>query len=143
MEELYELRTYLEQGRYPEALILLGEMEEMSYNDQVNKISSFVEILLLHLIKQRAERRSTRSWDVSIQNSIQKIVSINKRRKSGGYFLRPDELAELIAESYQNALRLASLEAFGGVYSPTELAEMVEPTEIEAEALGLILAAQN
>lgn len=44
MEELNELRSYIEQGKYPEALVLLGEMEEMSYTDKVNKIGSFVEI---------------------------------------------------------------------------------------------------
>ena len=29
MEELREIRTFLEQGRYAEALALVGEMEEM------------------------------------------------------------------------------------------------------------------
>jgi hypothetical protein len=38
MEELYQLRSYLEEGRYPEALILLGELEEMSHEDKVNKL---------------------------------------------------------------------------------------------------------
>jgi hypothetical protein len=50
MEELFELRRYLEQHRYTEALILLGEMEEMSKDDKINKIRSFIIILLLHLI---------------------------------------------------------------------------------------------
>jgi hypothetical protein len=34
-------------------------MEEMSREDKVNKIYSCPEILLLHLIKQRAEQRTT------------------------------------------------------------------------------------
>ena len=30
MEELFELKSHVEQGRYAEALTLIGEMEEMS-----------------------------------------------------------------------------------------------------------------
>ena len=51
MEELLALRRYIELQRYTEALDLLAEMEEMSREDKVNKIYSFAEILLLHLIK--------------------------------------------------------------------------------------------
>ena len=46
MEELFELRSYIEQGRYAEALNLIGEMEEMSRDDKISKIASFLEILL-------------------------------------------------------------------------------------------------
>ena len=42
MEELYELRTYIETGKYQEALLLLDEMEEMSRDDKINRISSFM-----------------------------------------------------------------------------------------------------
>lgn len=52
MEELLELRSYIEQGRYADALVLIGEMEEMSRDEKINKIESFLQILLLHLIKQ-------------------------------------------------------------------------------------------
>ena len=142
MEELYELRSYIEQGRYPEALVLLGEMEEMSRDDKINKIESFLQILLLHLIKQRAEKRTTRSWDISVRNTVREITSSNKRRKAGGYYLHQDELQLAIDEAYENALGLASLEAFEGVYEPEELAKMINETQIKAEALRLILQAQ-
>ena len=85
MEELYELRGYVEQGKYSEALNLIGEMEEMSRDDKINKIESFFEILLLHLIKSQAENRSTRSWEVSIRNSVRSIIRSNRRRKAGGF----------------------------------------------------------
>jgi hypothetical protein len=71
MEELLELRSYIEQQRYPEALNLIAELEEMSREDKINKIRSFAVILLLHLIKQEAEKRTTRSWDVSIHYFLQ------------------------------------------------------------------------
>jgi pentatricopeptide repeat protein len=41
MEELFELKHYMEQGRYAEALTLIGEMEEMSRDDKMNKIESY------------------------------------------------------------------------------------------------------
>jgi hypothetical protein len=142
MEELYELRSYIEQGKYPEALVLLGEMEEMSREDKANKITSFLEILLLHVIKQHAEKRTTRSWDVSIRNAVREINRSNRRRKAGGYYLSQAELKEAIVEAYENALDLASLEAFEGIYRLSELAEMVDEDQIKAEALHLILDAQ-
>ena len=86
MEELIELKAYIEQGNYAEALNLIGEMEEMSRDDKINKIFSLAEILLIHLIKKHAEKRTTRSWDASIRNSVYRINYVNKRKKAGGYF---------------------------------------------------------
>jgi hypothetical protein len=42
MEELFELRAAIEQQRYNDALVLLGEMEEMSREDKLHKIRSYV-----------------------------------------------------------------------------------------------------
>lgn len=142
MEELYELRSYLEQGRYTDALVLLGEMEEMSRDDKINKIGSFLEILLLHLIKRHAEKRTIRLWDVSIRNAVAEIIRTNKRRKAGGYYLTNLELQEAIDEVYETALELASLEAFGGVYDAAQVDEMVDKAEVKQEALRLLLEAQ-
>jgi pentatricopeptide repeat protein len=47
MEELVELRAHIEQGRYAEALSLIGEMEEMSRDDKRHKIGSFLYCGLL------------------------------------------------------------------------------------------------
>jgi hypothetical protein len=55
MDELTDLRTHIEQGRYADALLLIGEMEEMSRDDKIQKIESFLQVLLVHLIKQQAE----------------------------------------------------------------------------------------
>ncbi|MCL4861061.1 MAG: DUF29 family protein [Caldilineaceae bacterium] len=142
MEELQELRTFIEQGRYPEALTLLEEMEEMSYSDKLHKIESFMQILLLHLIKQQAEKRSTRSWEYSIRNAVRAIERSNKRRKAGGYYLSAAELSDAADEVFQDALERAALEAFGGVYSAPELAEMVDEAQIKEQTLRMILEAQ-
>ena len=142
MEELLELREHIQQGRYTSALVLIGEMEDMSRDDKINRIESFLEILMLHLIKQQAEKRTTRSWEISIRNASEQIARSNRRRKAGGLYLTQEEITEAVHESYPSALRYASLEAFGGVYTPEELAGMVEESAIKEEALGLILEAQ-
>jgi hypothetical protein len=139
MEELLTLRAYIEQERYPEALALIGELEEMSRDDKINKIESFLYILLLHLIKQQAEQRTTRSWEVTIKNAIDGVQRVNKRRKAGGCYLTPDELQESIEEIYPASLRQASLEAFEGCYSDTELAAKIDASRIKAEALQRVL----
>ena len=134
MEEILELKTYLQQGRYAEALVLAGELEEMSKDDKIHKIESFLEILLIHLIKQQAENRTTHSWEVSIRNASRKINAINKRRKAGGTYLTEAELGEAIREAWDSALASASLEAFEGRYDETELAQKVNREKIFQEA---------
>lgn len=138
MEELLELKTYIEQGNYSEALTLIGEMEEMSKDDKINKIESFMEILLLHLIKQHAEKRTTRSWEVSIRNAVRKILFINKRRKSGGDYLSEEELWAVLHEAWDSALLRASLEAFEGRYDEVELAQKVNIDQVKHKAMELI-----
>jgi hypothetical protein len=138
MEELFELRTAIEQHRYNDALIFLGEMEEMSKEDKIHKIRSYAIILLIHLIKQQAEQRTTRSWDCSIANAIEEIQSVNKRRKSGGYYFIQDELNEVIAQAYPAALRKAALEAFEGQYTTKQLGEKVDRVMIQESALNQI-----
>ncbi len=143
MEELFELKSHVEQGRYAEALTLIGEMEEMSRDDKINKIESFFEILLLHLIKINAENRSTRSWEVSIRNAVRAIVRSNKRRKSGGYYLSAVELMEMLEDAYEAALDRASLEAFEGMFDTHEIEKRVDAQEIKEKALELVVAAQT
>ncbi len=72
------IRQYIQEQRYDEALELVDELEAMSKEDKLNKIYSYSVILLLHLIKQAAEDRSTRSWEFSIYNSTKKIKRTNK-----------------------------------------------------------------
>jgi ABC-type transporter Mla MlaB component len=138
MEELLELRQLLEQGKVREALLLVDELEEMSLSDKINKIDSYGVILLIHLIKQRAEKRLTRSWEISIENAVREINKINKRRKSGGFYLNQAELMDVLEQGYQVALKRAALEAFEGRYETEEIAAMVEQPEILVEALELI-----
>ncbi|PHV62981.1 DUF29 family protein [Cyanobacterium aponinum] len=139
MEELLALRQYIEEKNYDRALELVAELEEMSKEDKLNKIFSYAVILLLHLIKQQAEKRTTRPWDFSIYNSIKEIKKINKRRKSGGYYATEEELKEILADAFDTAIRKASLEAFEGKYNPEELMLKIDYDSIQSSALKSIL----
>jgi hypothetical protein len=139
MEELLELKELLLGGNVNEALLLVEEMTEMSKDDKLNKIFSFGIILLLHLIKQQAEKRTTKSWDVSIRNAVRQIQRSNKRRKVGGNYLTTEELMETLVDAYQSALDDAALEAFEGRYEAEEIALMVDRTTIINRAMQLIL----
>ena len=143
MEEFLELRTYIEQGNYAEALNLIGEMEEMSSDDKINKIFSLAEILLIHLIKKNAEKRTTRSWNASIRNSVYRRNYVNKRKKAGGFYLSDNELREAINDAWPTSLIRASLEAFEGQYDDIELDQKIDEDKIKQEAILLILEDQN
>ena len=143
MEELLELKELLLGGNVNEALLLVEEMTEMSKDDKLNKIFSFGIILLLHLIKQQAEKRTTKSWDVSIRHAVRQIQRSNKRRKAGGNYLTPAELQETLEDAYESALQQAALEAFEGRYEAEEIALMIDITTIINQAMQLILDAES
>ena len=140
MEELLKLRQYIQEQSYDQALTLIDEMEEMSKEDKLNKIYSHAVILLLHLIKQTAEQRSTRSWEFSIYNATKEIKRVNKRRKSGGYYASEEELQEILADAFDTAIKRAALEAFEGQYSEVELAARIDSDQIQQKAMTLIQA---
>ena len=140
MDELAELRTLLETGRIEEALLLVDELEEMSREDKMNKISSYMRILLIHLIKQQAEQRRTRSWEVSIKEALRQINRTNSRRKAAGVYLSREELQSELEDVYDLALERAALEAFGGVYSVEDIATHVSRAQVLEEALRHIVS---
>ncbi len=121
MEELLMLKDLLLKGDVPAALAVVEELEEMSRKDIIKTIRSYAVILLLHLIKQQAENRLTRSWEVSIRNCVREIQRENKRRKAKGYYLTSEELLETLEEAYLNAIDEASLEVEEGRYLPEKL----------------------
>lgn len=142
MEELLELKQLLLKGDIKGSLAIVEELEEMSKQDFIDKIRSYAIILLLHLIKQQAEKRTTRSWEVSIRNSVREIQRKNKRRKAGGYYLTPEELYETLEEAFLNAVDEASLEVAEGLYETEELAKLVDKQEIIDRALTLVLPSE-
>ena len=139
MEELFTLKTLLLKGDIPGALEIVEELEEMSRDDKINAIASYGVILLLHLIKQQAESRTTRSWEVSIRNAVRMIQKKNKRRQAGGYYLPPEDLLTALEEAYPDAIDRASLEVAEGRYEPDELERMVNREDVLNQAMMLIL----
>jgi hypothetical protein len=140
MEELFDLKDRLLQGDIAGALVIVEDLEEISRDDKINNIRSYAKILLLHLIKQQVENRTTRSWDISIRNAVLEIQSKNKRRKAGGYYLQPDELCLALEEAYEPALNGASLEVAEGIYNPETLGNMVDRNVIIELAIAQILS---
>ncbi|MEI1377075.1 DUF29 family protein [Nostoc sp. UHCC 0926] len=139
MEELLTLKDLLVKGDVQRALLIVEELTEMSRNDIIKTIRSYAVILLLHLIKQQAENRTTRSWEVLIRNSVREI----QRRKAGGYYLTAEELLEILAEAYLNAIDESTLEVEEGHYEPEELEKLINREEIINRALTLILPGES
>ena len=139
MEELLLLRELIEQKEYDQALEVVSELEEMSREDKLNKIYSYAVILLIHLIKQDAEKRTTRSWDFSIYNSNKEIKRVNKRKKTGGVYASEEDLKEILTEAFDTAIKKAALEAFEGIYTDKELKEKIEEDRIKLKVLSLII----
>jgi hypothetical protein len=141
MDELSELRDLLQAGRIEDALLLVDELDEMSREDKINKISNYMRILLIHLMKQQAGQRSTRSWEVSIKEALRQIQRTNTRRKAGGVYLGRDELLEELEDVYDLALERAALEAFGGIYEAADIASRLSRQEVLERALSLMTEA--
>lgn len=138
MEEILELKELLLKGDLKGSLSLVEDLEEMGIKAIIKTIRSYGIILLIHLIKQQAEKRTTRSWDVSIRNSVREIQRENKRRKAKGYYLNSEELKQILKEAYLNAIDRASLEVEEGHYEPQELEKLVDQEEIIERAFCLI-----
>ena len=138
MEELLMLKDLLLKGDVPAALAVVEELEEMSRDDKISTIGSYAIILLIHMIKQQVENRSTASWEVSIRNSIRAVQKKNKRRKTGGYYLTPEELRIALEEAYPDAIDRASLEVEEGRYLPEELEQLVNREDLLDRAMMIL-----
>lgn len=138
MEELLELRNSITSGNYHKALEIVDELEAMSKEDKLEKIYSYAIILLLHLIKQEAEKRTTKSWEVSIKNSTERINRTNKRSKSGDYYARKEDLQEIIDDAALAAIRNASVEAMEGKLSEQEILNKIDLDLIKSKALKML-----
>ncbi|MDJ0546200.1 MAG: DUF29 family protein [Microcystis sp. M53601_WE4] len=138
MEELLELKALLLKGDIKGSLAIVEDLEDMSKNGIISTIRSYAVILLLHLIKQQAENRTTRSWDVSIRNSVREIQRQNKRRKAAGYYLSDEELTDTLNDAYLNALDAASLEVESGRYQSEKLEAIIDKNKLISDAFLLI-----
>lgn len=84
-QELIDLRNSILEQRYSDALAIVDELEGMSKQAIIRNILSFVNILLIHLIKNHIEQRLTNSWATSIRNSIMEIKRLNLKENKKSY----------------------------------------------------------
>jgi Domain of unknown function DUF29. len=68
VQELIDLKNCILAGRNEDALAIVDELEGMSKQANLRKISWFLLMLLIHLIKNQVEQRLTNSWDAAIAN---------------------------------------------------------------------------
>jgi hypothetical protein len=110
-EELEQLRQYLETGQLDAAFGLLDEMDEMSRDDKIHKIQSYMHVLLVHLIKQ-----------------------------AGGWYIATDELREALNDIYEHALDNAAAEVLDGEHTAASLGALVDRDWLLAQAYEMIMA---
>jgi hypothetical protein len=85
-----------------------------------------------------AEKRLTKSWLYSIRDSLLKIQDLNVMENKRSHYLKPDDWAEYLEETYDDALYQASLEVAGGQYEPDKLARLVERSMVKTMLAQLL-----
>ncbi|HAZ44301.1 MAG TPA: hypothetical protein DDW76_09960 [Cyanobacteria bacterium UBA11369] len=125
-QELIDLRAYILEGRYAEALSIVDELEGMSRQAVLRNIQSYLVILMIHLIKNQIERRLTNSWANSIRASVRNIKKLNLPDNKTSYYVKLEEWDSILEDEFEEAIREASEEVMNGAYSPFQLLESVE-----------------
>ncbi len=129
-QELTDLRNYILEGRYDDALSLLDELDGMSKKAILQTIESFLIRLLVHLIKNQVEQRLTNSWAASIRDSILKIQSLNLKENQTSYYIKPEEWDSYLETAFEDAIFTGSVEVANGAYKPAQLMRIVDQTQI-------------
>lgn len=138
MEELLEIKHLIQSGQYNSALLLVSDLEEMGKKGITHNIESYATILLLHLIKQIIEQRTTKSWDTSIRNSVRQIRKLNARPKGKGNYLNPEELEEAIQDSVDEAIDRAAMDVKEGIYDYRAIEQMIDRQELIELSMQLV-----
>lgn len=134
-QELIDLRNSILEQRYSDALAIVDELEGMSKQAVIRNILSFVNILLIHVIKNQIEERLTNSWATSIRNSIMEIKRLNLKDNKKSYYINVDEWEDLILEEViEEAIADASEEVLNGAYNQFQLEEMMDKPELVAKS---------
>ncbi|MBD2569017.1 DUF29 family protein [Anabaena lutea] len=133
-QELIDLRNSILEQRYADALAIVDELEGMSKKAILRQIKSFLKVLLIHLIKNKIEKRLTNSWAASIRNAVLEIQDVNLKENKKSYYINLDEWNDYLEHEIDIAIRDASVEVLNGVYSPFQLAEIVDKEQIIHQA---------
>lgn len=137
-QELIDLRTSILEGRYTDALAIVDDLEGMSRQAILRNIQSYLLRMLIHLIKNQVEQRLTNSWANSIRGSVREIKKLNLQDNKTSYYVKIDEWESMLDDEFEEAIREASDEVMSGVYSPFQLAELVDRCQIITQAQRLL-----
>ncbi|MCC5614962.1 DUF29 domain-containing protein [Nostoc sp. CHAB 5836] len=129
-QELIDLRTCIQEGRYADALAILDELEGMSKQAILRNIQAYLKILLIHLIKNQLEQRLTNSWVASIRNSLIELKKLNLKDNKKSCYINLNEWDTYIEDEIEVAVRDASVEVLNGIHNEFKLAEMVDKNQI-------------
>ncbi|MEY3866799.1 MAG: hypothetical protein RLZZ338_690 [Cyanobacteriota bacterium] len=137
-QELMDLKTSIQEGRYADALLIVDELEGMSKQAILRNIKAFLKILLIHLIKNQVEKRLTGSWASSIRNSVLEIKDLNIKGNKTSYYVNQDEWEIFIESQLMAAIADASEEVMNGIYNELELAEKIDRSQLLQITMALL-----
>ena len=138
IQELIDLRTCIQEGRYADALVIVDELEGMSKQAILRNLQAYLRILLIHLIKNQLEQRLTNSWVASIRNSLIEIKKLNLKDNKKSYYINLNEWDTYIEDEIEVAVPDASVEVLNGIYNEFQLTEMVDKNQIIQTALKFL-----
>ncbi|MFB2979547.1 DUF29 family protein [Microseira sp. BLCC-F43] len=137
-QELIDLKTSILEGRYHDALAIIDELEGMSKQAIIRNIESFIQRLMIHLIKNQIEQRLTNSWANSISDSIVQIKKLNFKGNKNFYYINTDEWQSYLEAAIKLAIRPASLEIFNGQLKPKQVSERLDIAALIATATTML-----
>ena len=136
--ELEQLREFILQKDFLSALYIVDELEEMSRDDKIGKIESFVDVALVHLIKKFVENRMTASWLASINNSVERINKVNNRRPTQNSLLDKSQMREIVDSEFDLCVETAALQIFEGRMTKQEILNKVDRSAIVEDLVNLL-----
>ena len=137
-QELIDLRASILEGRYADALAIVDELEGMSKQAILRNIEYFITRMLIHLIKNQVEQRLSNSWAASIRDSVREIQKLNLKDNKTSYYINAGEWEQVIEDELEASIRTASVEVANDAYTPSQLSEMVNRSQIILNVQGLL-----
>jgi hypothetical protein len=137
-QELIDLKTSILEGRYHDALAIIDELEGMSKQAIIRNIESFIQRLMIHLIKNQIEQRLTNYWANSISDAIVQIKKLNFKGNKNSYYINTDEWQSYLEAAIKLAIRPASLEIFNGQLKPKQVSERLDIAALIATATTML-----
>ncbi|MDJ0532728.1 MAG: DUF29 family protein [Xenococcaceae cyanobacterium MO_207.B15] len=140
-QELIELKEAISHYDYQKALEIVNDLEAMSREDKIQKIESYLVVLLVHLLKIQVERRITNSWRASILNALLQIQKTNRMGNKKTPYIKSDEWQSYIEEVLPEVYLSASTEVKvnGREVDDIELEMIVNDDSLISLAQSLLL----